>query len=166
MINDHWSKKIYKPQMIVDIRCYIHLRRSCFFQSHKVSSLAHEHFEKLESREKNNDDLNTQTAWTHVWCAPHIMVLNTRTFWSHGWWAWHMIILNTRTIWTHGWSKLSKNSVSNRCPALCATFCFHFQIDFKSWLRPHHPFRFIPDTIPLPFSEFSTKYTLCRHKHR
>ena len=77
-----------------------------------------------------------------------------------------MIILNTRTIWTHGWSKLSKNSVSNRCPALCATFCFHFQIDFKSWLRPHHPFRFIPDTIPLPFSEFSTKYTLCRHKHR
>ena len=27
--DDHWSKKIYRPQMIVDVRCYIHLRWSC-----------------------------------------------------------------------------------------------------------------------------------------
>ena len=29
-VNDHWSKKICRPQMIVDIRCYIHLRWSYF----------------------------------------------------------------------------------------------------------------------------------------
>ena len=27
--DDHWSKKISRTQMIVDVRCYIHLRWSC-----------------------------------------------------------------------------------------------------------------------------------------
>ena len=31
LIIDHWSKKIYRPKMIVDIRCSIHLRWSCLY---------------------------------------------------------------------------------------------------------------------------------------
>ena len=30
VLDDHWSKKIYSPKMIVDVGCYIHLRWSCF----------------------------------------------------------------------------------------------------------------------------------------
>ena len=30
VLDDHWSKKIYRPKMIVDVRCYIHLSWSCF----------------------------------------------------------------------------------------------------------------------------------------
>ena len=29
VLDDHWSKKIYRPKMIVDVWCYIHLRWSC-----------------------------------------------------------------------------------------------------------------------------------------
>ena len=29
VLDDHWSKKIYRPHMIVDGQCYIHLRWSC-----------------------------------------------------------------------------------------------------------------------------------------
>ena len=29
-LDDHWSKKIYRPQMIVDVRCFIYLIWSCF----------------------------------------------------------------------------------------------------------------------------------------
>ena len=33
VLDDHWSKKIYRPQIIVDVRCYIHLSWSCYMQS-------------------------------------------------------------------------------------------------------------------------------------
>ena len=33
VLDDHWSKKIYIPQIIVDVRCYIHLSWSCYMQS-------------------------------------------------------------------------------------------------------------------------------------
>ena len=33
VLNDHWYKRIYRPQMIVDVRCYIHLRWSCFINT-------------------------------------------------------------------------------------------------------------------------------------
>ena len=29
VLDYHWSKKMYRLQMIVDVRCYIHLRWSC-----------------------------------------------------------------------------------------------------------------------------------------
>ena len=32
VLDDHWSKKIYRSQMIVVVRCYIHLRWSCFYR--------------------------------------------------------------------------------------------------------------------------------------
>ena len=47
-------------------------------------------------------------------------------------------------IRTHGWSESGKKSVSNRCPVLRTTFYSHFQIDFKSCLRPHHPISLHP----------------------
>ena len=32
VLDDHWSKKIYRPQMIVDVRVYTHLKWSCWWR--------------------------------------------------------------------------------------------------------------------------------------
>ena len=40
-LDDLWSKKIYRPNMIVDVRCYIYLRRSCYHQPANWVQLIH-----------------------------------------------------------------------------------------------------------------------------
>ena len=41
VLDDHCSKKIYKPKMIVVVRCYINLRWSCFKSSPLPFTLAY-----------------------------------------------------------------------------------------------------------------------------
>ena len=43
VLDDNWYKKMYTPMMIVDVRCYIHLRWSCFWYDMNDSFLTKIH---------------------------------------------------------------------------------------------------------------------------